>query len=58
MKSRKVKSRFQWVGRRVVTPLRIVITCAAITGLSACNTVEGVGEDVERAGEAVQDATR
>ncbi len=26
--------------------------------LSACNTINGVGKDIERAGEAVQDATK
>jgi predicted small secreted protein len=32
---------------------------AASLGLSACNTMKGVGKDVERAGEKIQDnATR
>lgn len=39
------------------------ITClilAAMVGLvvAGCNTVEGVGKDVEKAGEAVQDAAK
>jgi predicted small secreted protein len=29
---------------------------AAVLSLGACNTVEGVGEDTESAGEAIQDA--
>ena len=28
----------------------------AIAGLGACNTVEGVGQDVEQGGEAIEDA--
>ncbi|GAB5413697.1 MAG: hypothetical protein Cons2KO_13000 [Congregibacter sp.] len=39
-------------------PLRAAVVAAALIGLSACNTLEGVGEDVERAGESVQDAAR
>ncbi|WP_298916651.1 entericidin A/B family lipoprotein [uncultured Algimonas sp.] len=31
---------------------------AATLSLAACNTVEGVGEDVESTGEAMQDAAR
>lgn len=27
-----------------------------LTGATGCNTVDGAGEDIERAGEAVQDA--
>ena len=30
----------------------------ALTNLSACNTVEGMGEDVEDAGEGVQGAAQ
>ncbi|HSW13378.1 MAG TPA: entericidin A/B family lipoprotein [Solimonas sp.] len=30
-------------------------SCAALT---ACNTIEGAGKDVERGGEAVQDAAK
>lgn len=29
---------------------------ALVIGLAACETVEGVGEDVENAGEVIQDA--
>jgi predicted small secreted protein len=32
-----------------------LVSAAALTLLSACNTVEGVGRDVERAGDAIQD---
>ena len=36
----------------VLIPL---ISAAGLTMLSACNTIEGVGRDVERAGDAIQD---
>jgi len=35
----------------------VAMTLAAAGALSACNTVEGAGKDIERAGEKVQDAT-
>ncbi|MCC2606967.1 entericidin A/B family lipoprotein [Planctobacterium marinum] len=33
----------------------LLMVCA-ISALSACATIEGIGKDVEKAGEAVQDA--
>lgn len=41
--------------------VRKFITIIALTGslaLAACNTVEGAGEDVSSAGEAVSDAAK
>ena len=32
-----------------------VVSAAGLTLLSGCNTVEGVGRDLERAGNAIQD---
>lgn len=32
-----------------------LVAAVALLGVAACNTVEGAGEDVESAGEAVQD---
>jgi predicted small secreted protein len=29
-----------------------------VLSLSACNTIEGVGKDVQKAGEAVEDAAK
>jgi len=37
--------------------LLVAMILASAGALSACNTVEGAGKDVERAGEKVQDAT-
>jgi predicted small secreted protein len=41
---------------------RILLALAAALGIaggiSACNTIEGVGKDVEGAGEATQDASK
>ena len=34
-----------------------IVALAALTGpLAACNTVEGVGKDVEAAGDAIEDS--
>ena len=35
---------------------RIAALITVVIGLAACETVEGVGEDVENAGEVIQDA--
>ena len=34
---------------------RIMLTLTALTLLAACETVEGFGQDVETAGEAIQE---
>ena len=34
----------------------LMVLAVASLGLSACNTMEGAGRDIENAGEAVQDA--
>ena len=40
----------------VVVPLLVSVGVTLLSGmLSACNTVEGVGRDIERAGDAIQD---
>lgn len=36
--------------------LAFVLAGLSVLALSACNTVEGAGEDVESAGEAIQDS--
>ena len=36
----------------------VLVAVAAVTTLGACNTVRGVGQDVERGGRALQDATK
>ncbi len=36
--------------------LVLIAAAAAATALAACNTVEGVGKDIERGGEKLQDA--
>ena len=32
-----------------------LLSAAGLTLLSGCNTIEGVGRDIERAGDAIQD---
>lgn len=36
--------------------LGLALASASVLALSACNTVEGAGEDIESAGEAIQDS--
>jgi predicted small secreted protein len=36
--------------------LRLSAALIVVLGLSACNTVEGAGQDIERAGEEIEDA--
>lgn len=41
--------------RRWSMALWLLVLCAA---LPACNTIQGAGKDIEKAGEVVQDAAR
>ncbi|MDF1847828.1 MAG: entericidin A/B family lipoprotein [Parvibaculaceae bacterium] len=34
------------------------LTMAMALGIAACNTVEGVGQDIENTGDAIQDSAR
>jgi predicted small secreted protein len=38
--------------------LGVLILLVAIGGLSACNTIEGAGKDIQSGGDAVSDAAR
>ena len=35
-----------------------IVSVIAVIGLSACNTVKGVGKDIEQGGEAIQKAAK
>ncbi len=37
---------------------KIVLMAVVLLGLSACNTIQGIGKDVKRAGEVVENAGR
>ena len=37
---------------------KILLLIAAAFALSACNTVQGIGKDIEKGGEAIQKATK
>ena len=42
-------------------PLSLIVTLAALlaaASLTACNTVEGAGKDIEKAGEAIQKSVK
>lgn len=41
--------------RRFTSPLIALAALAGAAALGACNTMEGVGEDVQSAGEAIED---
>ena len=36
----------------------VLLTLSFVLGLSACNTIECVGKDVQKAGEKVEDAAK
>ncbi|MCE1183936.1 MAG: entericidin A/B family lipoprotein [Rhodocyclales bacterium] len=36
----------------------LLLTVISMASLSACNTVQGIGKDIEKGGEAIQRATR
>jgi predicted small secreted protein len=38
--------------------LSFLIAIAALAGLSACNTVKGVGQDIQKAGGVLEDAAK
>jgi entericidin B len=35
-----------------------ILLLVALTGLAGCNTVEGLGKDIEKGGEAIQKSTK
>jgi entericidin B len=38
--------------------ITIVVAALAVLSLNACNTVQGVGKDIEKGGEAIQKAVK
>jgi entericidin B len=38
--------------------LLIALALVAVVGLSACNTLRGIGQDVQKAGSAIEDAAK
>ncbi|PUE57833.1 entericidin [Limnohabitans sp. Rim8] len=38
--------------------LLIALALVAVMGLSACNTMRGIGQDVQKAGTAIEDAAK
>lgn len=37
---------------------RLIALALLLSALTACNTIDGVGKDIEKAGEAVQRSTK
>ena len=50
--ARRTQMEFSFM-RKITSPL-IALALLGATALAACNTVEGVGEDVQAAGQAVE----
>lgn len=46
----------EWAGRSVRLLLAAAFALSLTVGLIACNTTRGAGEDIEAAGEGIQDA--
>lgn len=44
------------MSRKITSPLIALAALMGAVSLGACNTVEGVGEDVEAAGQAIDEA--
>ncbi|MFV0663816.1 entericidin A/B family lipoprotein [Denitromonas sp.] len=38
--------------------IAVIVAVMAVGSLSACNTVRGVGQDIEKGGEAIQKAAK
>ena len=36
----------------------LLLAAAALTVLAACNTIDGIGKDIKKAGESIEDAAR
>jgi predicted small secreted protein len=37
---------------------RLILVIAAVLALSACNTIKGMGQDIQKAGEKIEGAAR
>jgi len=44
--------------KKITTGLVLAFAVLATLGLSGCNTIHGIGQDVQRAGSAVSNAAR
>ncbi len=36
----------------------VLLTASVLLGLTGCNTIQGIGKDLEKGGEAIQRATK
>lgn len=46
------------MSRKITSPLVAMAAIIGAVSLGACNTVEGVGQDVQQAGEAVEETAQ
>lgn len=54
MKIEKMATESQTVASQALRYISLIFLCGALSLVAACNTVEGVGEDVQSAGKAVE----
>ena len=47
-----------WAMNKGVVMKKFIILCSFATLLSACNTLQGIGKDIEKGGEAIQNSTK
>jgi entericidin B len=48
----------KWIALFALKILLLVIVTAAVVSMVGCNTMQGLGKDIEQAGEAIQRSTR
>lgn len=54
MKIEKLPTESQKTASQALRYISLFLLCGALSLVAACNTVEGVGEDVQSAGKAVE----
>lgn len=41
--------------KKLAKLISMILLCVFLAALTSCNTIEGAGEDIERAGEEIQE---
>jgi len=54
----RISTLYQRLFRALAPGLFVMVVAASMMMLAGCNTVEGAGKDIERAGEGIQDAAK
>jgi predicted small secreted protein len=48
----------KWIALAVLKVALIAVAIGVVFSIYGCNTVQGLGQDIEKAGEAIQRSTR